>query len=415
MARVFMVWELGRNFGHLARLAPVAEALAARGHVVRIAARTIDNASRDFVPAGIVIQQAPFLAQVPKSPFSLSSYADVLLTQGWGDPETLAALVTAWLAHFRACRADVLILDHSPTARLAARVAGLPTLALGNGFESPPSLSPLPAFPGIPGVTSEKAEAANHVVLTNARQVLARFGVVNSPETLCVLLRADATCLATFPELDHYGPRQDGDYIGPLFSDRPGHTVDWPTEGIPRVFACLRPDTRQVEDVLQGLAQSGAKVIVYAPDFPPDALSRFASPRIHYSEHLLDLAPLLSTADACVSYGAEGTMMRFLLAGVPQLIMPGHVESQMAANRIEEMGAALVLRGRQTAESVAISLRFLTTQPEFRHNAETFASRHLDWKNAYAVDRVLDRLATISVAVEDAVHYACVAEDPACG
>lgn len=401
MARVLVAWELGRNFGHLARLAPVAKALIANGHEVRFAARAVDYADRYGMPAGVAMEQAPLPAHVPTPLSALASYSDILLSQGWGDPDTLIVLVRAWLDRFRAAQTDVLILDHSPTARLAARIAGLPTLALGNGFELPPSLSPLPAFPGIPGATLEKAKAADHVALTNACQVLARFGVVNSPETLCALLRADATCLATFPELDHYGFRQDGDYIGPLFGDRPGPAVDWPTEGTHRVFACLRPDTRQVDDVLHGLAQSGARVAVYAPEFPPDVLSRFASPRLRFSEHLLDLAPLLSTADACVSYGAEGTMMRFLLAGVPQLIMPGHVESQMAANRIEAMGAALVLRGRQTADSVAISLRFLTTRPDFRRNAETFAANHRDWKSTLAVDRVLYRLATISAAIEE--------------
>ena len=60
--------------------------------------------------------------------------------------------------------------------------------------------------------------------------------------------------------------------------------------------------------------------------------------------------------DACVSYGAEGTVATFLLSGVPQLISPWHVEAHMAARRVEALGAAVALRGEAALQGIETSL-----------------------------------------------------------
>jgi hypothetical protein len=67
----------------------------------------------------------------------------------------------------------------------------------------------------------------------------------------------------------------------------------------------------------------------------------------------------------------------------------------MAAARLEAIGAALVLRGRQNAPSVATTLRFLVDHPEFGRHAQNFADRHRSWQPMAAVDRVMAKLAPL--------------------
>jgi hypothetical protein len=115
---------LGLNFGRLTRLLALAERLKTEGHVVLVAARDIQAATRVPGPAGIPFVQAPLLAQGIPLEHRPASYADVLLTQGWLDKSLLSGLVYAWLALFRLFRAERLVLAElrQRTREFAARV-----------------------------------------------------------------------------------------------------------------------------------------------------------------------------------------------------------------------------------------------------------------------------------------------------
>jgi UDP:flavonoid glycosyltransferase YjiC (YdhE family) len=114
----------------------------------------------------------------------------------------------------------------------------------------------------------------------------------------------------------------------------------------------------------------------FAPVFASSRLQRFASAQIRFSARPVDLTHLSAAADAYVSYGAEGTIATFLLAGVAQLISPWHAEAHMAARRIEALGAATVLRGAQDAQSISRALAHACTDAQLQQSARAFASRH---------------------------------------
>jgi hypothetical protein len=68
-------------------------------------------------------------------------------------------------------RPDRLVLDYSPIATLAARIAVIPCVLIGNGFELPPATNPLPPFPGFSWATPERAAESERIVLANANAV----------------------------------------------------------------------------------------------------------------------------------------------------------------------------------------------------------------------------------------------------
>lgn len=389
MSRFLLTWELGMNLGHLARLLPIATRLRARGHTVLVAAREVPAAASWLGPAGISFVQAPHLPQALALPERAGGYADLLLSQGWSDPNLLWGLAQSWQSVFRLFRPDVVVTDHSPTARLATRIAAIPTVMLGNGFELPPATDPLPPFPGFSWATAEKAAAAERIAVHHANLVLKQF---HRPELKSLSeLFSEATALyVTFSELDPYGVRPNAVYVGPILGAPATEKVDWP-QGTRRIFASLRPETAHVEAILEALRASEAVVIVFTPGFTPQSWQRYEGGRIRFTSRLVDIRRLAADADACVSYGAEGTIATFLLAGVPQLLSPRQVEAQMAARQIEALGAAVVLRGAQTGQSVTDSLQQVCG-PLFKQGAIEFAHGRRDYHADQVADHIADQL-----------------------
>ena len=78
--RVMYCWELGGGLGHLARFAPWARELAARGVEIVYALRDLAAAARlEGLPPGERVQ-APVLLRGPLAPgFEPASYAEILL------------------------------------------------------------------------------------------------------------------------------------------------------------------------------------------------------------------------------------------------------------------------------------------------------------------------------------------------
>jgi len=378
---------LGLNLGHLARLLPVAQKLKADGHVVLAAVRDIQAAAMVFGPAGIPFIQAPHLPKGIPLSHRATGYADILLSQGWSDESALWGLTQGWLNIFQLFRPDKLILDYSPTVSLAARIAKIPSILVGNGFELPPLTDPLLPFPGFSWATSEKAAQAEGLAVDNANEAIGAFK--GQPISALRDLTMDQTCLfATFPELDHYGERRDAEYVGPLLGKLTAPRVEWPEGDGPKIFACLRPDTSHVKVILTALTTMTARVVCVASGFTMPQLEIYRNKHIRYSLGPMDLQPLLD-ADLCITYGAEGTMMWFLMAGVPQLILPWHVETYMAARRVEAAGLGSTLERSLDAWSVQDLIERLTGDTPVRNSAKAFAVRHTTTTHDSSADLIV--------------------------
>ena len=391
MSRILLGWELGLNLGHLARLLPVAVRLKERGHSLMAAVRDLPAAMTVLGPAGIPLVQAPMMSQPLPLPRRLTGYADILLAQGWADPAALSGLLQGWRNLYRLFRPDAVLLDYSPTARLASMVEGIPTVLLGNGFELPPATDPLPHFPGFSWATAELAARAEQEALANVRKALWGSKVA-APNALRELLDADEVLLATFAELDHYGPRENGRYVGPLLGNLRCERIAWPEGDGPRIFACLRPDTHAAMEILGALAKLEARVVCFAPGFTAGQFEPYRNASIRFTGRPVDLDVLAPDAEACVSYGAEGTVTRFLLAGVPQLLSPKHVEAHLSARRIEALGAGFVLRGEQTVEKVVAKLDHVLHEGGASSAAEIFAGAHRSSSGDRTVNEVVRQI-----------------------
>lgn len=393
MSRIMLAWELGSNLGHVSRLLPLGRRLRSRGHGVLAVVRDLDAAAKVLAPAGIPFIQAPRTNSMSAPSVQPASYADILRYTGWADVQQLWALVQAWVNVLRLFAAETLIVDHSPTALLAARCERISSVAIGTGFELPPMRQPLPSFPGFPGATLENAVSAERLVLENANRVM-QVARGRSLRALSDLFQCDRRWMMTFPELDHYEARPGERYVGPIGEIGEGENLEWPSGPSQRIFAYLRPDTPNVGVIIRALAGSGAAVVCYAPGIPPSEVAGMESERFLLAQRPVDLSILGRGASLCVSYAPAATVTSALLHGVPQLMAPSHVEAQLTAHRVEVLGAGVTLRGAVTERVVADALNHLS-HASFKMRATEFAHRYRDFDTGRAADTIVNDLESI--------------------
>jgi hypothetical protein len=362
---------------------------------VLVAARDIQAAATVLGPSSIPFVQAPHLPKGIPLAHRATGYADILLSQGWSDQSALWGLTHAWLNIFQLFRPDKLVLDYSPTVSLAAYIARIPTVLVGNGFELPPLTSPLPPFPGFSWAVAEIAVISEAICVKHANTVVQRFGE-KKVGALRDLMRGKRVFL-TYKQLDHYGQRDQEEYVGAVQGSLSALQVDWPKVEGPKIFVCVRPDTARLETILSALTIVDASVICVAPGIPFARLLDWKRDNIVFCGHPIDLASV-ANADLCISYGAEGTMLRMLLSGVPQLVSPWHVETYMALRRLEVNGLGAGLYHAGSAPELAENVTVFINDARWHAAAKEFAKENKESRTNHSIASVLERLAASSSA-----------------
>ena len=387
MARVLIAWELGEAFGHLARCLRLAQGLVARGHGVTLVLKDVRLPGGQGPAPGITVLPAPLTPQAGAGSSPPANYADVLRVSGFADAGDVAARLYAWQGLFSLVRPDVLVADYAPTALLAARLASIPHLSIGNGFAIPPDLAPWPSIRPWETVTNQAlttAEARLDCVLDAAQKALGHTTTVRMRD-----LFGAHDILDTFAELDHYGARTQGRYVGPIVSVPQSLRVAWQSREGPKVLAYLRPAVPGFTAVLQALACLDAEVLCVAPGMKPEMAKRCATRRLRIALTPVDLAPLFEHANLAVGYGNSGFSTQALLAGMPLAMRPRHVEQALFAHRVEALGAGKLLGGRIDADSVTQALQELLNRQTYRQAAHAFRDRHRHFTTGQAIEQSL--------------------------
>ena len=369
MARILIAWEFGRNLGHIARDLPLARACRDAGHEVVWAVRDLRGAARELAGEGFALVQGPLLrsGKVDAPPVN---FADMLLREGYEDAAGLLGVLQGWHALMRLASVSAVVYDYAPTALLAARALGLPTMILGSGFMLPAPTVPSPGFfPGAPAAALQAAEDRFVANVNSTLQVLGGATIASLRD----LYDHGEQVLTTFEELDPFAPRGQGRYVGPMYALGRQERVDWQGAGTHRVFAYLRPEVPSCENLLAALQAGPAEVVCAMPGLPAAWPARF--PRIRFVPGAVDMAALLPGADLAITNGS-GTIPNCLLAGVPVLVLPHFNEQYLAGLRLQQYGAGLVVPGRASTSEYAGLLERLLSEPAFRQQARAFAQRY---------------------------------------
>jgi UDP:flavonoid glycosyltransferase YjiC (YdhE family) len=393
MANLLYAWEFGAGLGHIGAFLPLARALRERGHRVDWAVMSPFSAARLLDKEGFTWLQAPTCPEQARSGPPLS-YADILLRFGYANPADLLGLVVAWRELLRLTGAQAILADHAPTALLAARTLGLPAVLYSSGFCVPPQRQPTPNMRPWTPLPLQPLAAIDQAALASINAVLAHFGkppVIGVAELFAV---AEDTLLG-FPELDHYADRGPARYWGNLPDAGVGTAPVWPDTPGKKLFAYLRMECRHHEAALAALKSLRQLTVIFFPGAPDALLERFSAPHLTFSRTPFDLAVAAQEASAAVTYASLSTTTRFLLAGKPVLLLPGHLEQFMMARRVVEMGAGLAIDPEQPPTGLTESLRRVIENHDFTANAQAFARKYAAFPQAVVVNNLVRRIEEI--------------------
>ena len=395
MSRIALVWELGTSYGHISVLLPFARKLRQRGHEVLLVLRELHNISgivRDEIP---VLQAPVWLPQLTGLPEPPLNYSEILMRYGYLDADGLAGLVDAWRSLFALHGSDVIVADHSPTALLAARSMGLAATTLSSGFYCPPRQTPMPNMRAWLNVPKGRLENSDALVLNNMNTVLTAYKgkpLANVGE----LFDIEENFICTFPELDHYSQREPARYRGACWNMEMGQEVVWPDGEGKRVFVYLFPQSRDFAKLMEAIASLGHRAIVCAPGISDNQRGLYESPNIIVSAKPFRLDRLLADCDLAIGYAGHAMTAGMLMAGVPLLLLPGHLEQFLLATRVEAMGAGIAVNpDAPPPDYVVVILRILEV-PDYREMAQLFAKKHADFSQDAQQQDIVARIEEIA-------------------
>lgn len=293
---------------------------------------------------------------VPAASQRIDSFADILLSFGFGDAAVLGESVRAWVRLFETVQPHSVVLDYAPAAQLAAQLLGLRVFQVSNGFDAPPAHCPVFGIalrgPYVERLNMQKLARLNVTMGQVGRDITGRpspalEAYFNHPTKVY-------DCIA---HTDPYGPRKDGMYVGPLAAAHPPSTAVDATSWLadvadhphdPHIFAYLR-NVPQPGEWLDALCQVPARTLCVWPDVPDELLQSHCNSRVRITRQPVNMHRALAQADAVLNYGSTTTVCQTLLAGKPQLMLPMDIEKMLVAQKVEQQGAGLVWRkGRST-------------------------------------------------------------------
>ncbi len=397
MSRILFAWELGGGVGHLAAFRPVTEALLARGHQLTLAVRDIHSAAMVFsglpvpiVPAPVCDKQYGGLADPPLN------YSEILMRYGYIDSPMLGAMLRGWRGLLELTRAERLVVDHAPTALLAARGLAVGRLTFGNPFAVPPRVEPLPGMRPWLDVPARRLQDSDTVVVRTINAALAP----EVPHISAVHQLFDDTeyLFVGIPELDPFGPRDAGNFLG-LHTGRSGEMeVCWPEGAGPRVFAYLRMDYPHIEACLEALSASPARSLVNLFGAKPEIVERYRGPRLEFSAGHIDIAEAATQCDVAVCHSGLGTVNAVLRRGKPLLLLPNQLEQFLLASNVEKLGAGRVVRPDMGRPDIAGALRTMLADPAYAQSAQALSRRCSEPSASAIIDNAVARIEARAVA-----------------
>ncbi len=335
--RALYACELGGGFGNVRPLVTLAEALEREG------VEPIFALADGVTPAPVFAKKpwlrlpAPALREPLRPRPGPASYGDILASCGFGDLETLSALVAQWDALIALVKPDFIVAGNAPSAILAVR-GRLPVCAVGTGFTLPPAHTA--TFPALrPDTMSFRPE---FVALDMANAVLRKRGAPLLA-TLPSLLAVEARLVETVAQLDPYAEFRREPYAR-LGGVEPALMRD-DTNGVFAFLDVQGPETLNALDCLASLVRR-FPVETYLRGPGAVAASGFLN-RCGARTHVTPapMAEALSRARVVISQGGHGTCLTALRAARASVVLPAHFEAMLNGIALERAGAGKVAWG----------------------------------------------------------------------
>jgi UDP:flavonoid glycosyltransferase YjiC (YdhE family) len=352
MARALFCWELGGDLGDQRRTQLLANEWHARGHEFAFV-------FPDLTPLGAPNDASLEWFQAPAIPPSLNpvisplNASEILLNRGYGDSASVAGALRGWMGLFDLWKPDVVVADYAPGAQIAARAAGIRCVAVGSSFSQPVVAEPMPSLRSWVALDPAALRRLDGMVTKAVRDAFARVDAqARAPETMADVYKAHGNLLCTWPEIDPFGARAQGEYLGMQEDPAAGAVASWKGSSRPRILAYLKPHDPRFAAILESIRSLAGEAIVVAPGLEPARAQMLTTASVRVLAEPLRLPPLLAEADLFVGHGGAGSVERALAAGVALALLPIQLEQYLIGRRVVEAGAGALYAPEDSPEGI---------------------------------------------------------------
>ena len=321
--KILFSWEFGANLGHLARDYPLASRFLEMNHeVVFVVPNPIK--AENFSSKFRYIETPHHTIQGHGAPLN---YSAMLLMLGFGS-STACKVIDAWVQLLSDEKPDLVVINHSFTALVAARFLNIRTLVIGTAWEIPSEATVQPPW-GFQSLQDlSKIDKQLMDVIKPYVQVEFLHEVFGKPY------------LTTIPELDFHS-RPNANYIGYLGDIESQSSLSFESSKT-KIFAYLRTNHHSYYEQLAALNACGAEVICYIADLltPQEFIiaKMYSNLRVtKVPQRISDLKP-----DLVLSYGST-TVTDCVTQGIPVLMLPKLLEQKLVGDKLQASGAGISL------------------------------------------------------------------------
>jgi MGT family glycosyltransferase len=316
------------------------------------------------------------------------------------------------LEELRRDAADVVVVDTMiPSALLGAEVAGVPAVVVMHGAymvpraEVPPlGTGFMPASGRLGRLRDRSAAAAAIAALRNGlptlNRVRAEFGLAPLRNALDLMGNADRVLVCSSPSYD-FAPGSvpaNVRYVGPQLDDTADETPGNPwadPSGRPLVLVGLSSTVMRQERLLQRAADALGQLpvrglVTTGPAVDPAVIA--APPNVTVAQWVRH-ADVLPHCSAVITHGGHGTVMKALIAGIPQVVVPLGRDQPDNAARVVYAGAGVRLRKNASARALRAAVARVIEDPRYRAGAARMASRLAAERDANLAVDELERVA----------------------
>jgi hypothetical protein len=366
--RVLFASELGSNLGHVVPLSRIARQLRLDYIEPFFASSNLEAASIALNDADIPFLQSPVWPSwhvLDGNQDGQSGYLDVLAQIGFGDPNKLTAIMSAWKALIDIIKPDLVILDHSPALSSLLQALNLPAIAIGSGFTLPPV-----DYDFFPAYRSDRAPLVpEKKLLRSLTQALANLSLP-APVNLISSIFPKDRFVCSFPELDYYKNWRTETLYSPL----EGITKNCDTPRKVRMFVYLGAELPGFDEVVKCLAEVDFEIECYLRG-APESINTFLKMRGHKVYNTPpDLAEVLPRVSHVFSQGGNGICHTVMAAGRPHFMIPLHGESEFNLNVLANLNVARRIPGHLKAADLKKTLEAHVADHELHIRAKQWAS-----------------------------------------
>ena len=296
--KVLLGWELGTGQGHIQRIVSLARTLENLGFEPVLALKSYHSKGLSFSWQTISAPLLPFSGRQKSY-----TYGDILETFGFGNAQLLRAHLQAWNSILEVVKPSLIIADYAPGLVLAARGI-VPTVVVGNGFTVPPPVAvfPLLQFPA-PSALEMRQEQVSKTVNS----------LLKLNEPLGKVLNGERSFIYCIPELDPYQYlRDNANYV-----------------------------SSHITPIPKGLHSRDGSAWAYLANGYPfrNLVLQTLKPQCEFKP----LKEVLAGKSLAIHHGGLTTALACLLAGIPQLILPIHIEQQFNGIALSQWGVAKII------------------------------------------------------------------------